>query len=571
MAGEPYPRVFTDGQLLYNARGMQSHVVGPEQPLIDKTIPDVFDITAEKFLDREALVSRHQGIRHSYRRLRQEVARTAAGLWGLGLRPRDRVGVWASNCAEWIYLQVAVARIGAVLVNVNPAYRSHDLAYIIERSGIKALFFHEQDARVNYVDILAEARQGSDSALAHAVVLARGADALAPSGEGLTSWAEMISGGEEPPPYHDDPNEVVNIQYTSGTTGKPKGVLLSHKNLVNNAFLVGAGLRWSEQDRLCLGVPLYHCFGCVMGSLQSIVYGAALVLPSAQFDPGAVLRAIEQERCTTIYGVPTMFVAELAHPEFSDRDMTSLRTGIMAGAPCPIELMKRVVEEMHCSEMTIAYGQTESSPVITQSSTDDSLEVRVATVGRAMPNTQVKIVDDDTGETLPVGHQGELCTRGYLVMKGYDNDPDATAAAIDFEGWLHTGDLATMREDGNFRITGRAKEMIIRGGENIYPREIEEFLHTHPKINDVYVVGLPDERLGERVLAWIQLKTGEQVVEKEIRDYCQGKVAHFKIPDYMRFVDEFPMTVTGKVQKFLIREQEIKLRGLEKAAGVETA
>ena len=560
-----------DGQLLYNARRMQSHAVGPEQPLMNKTISEVFDLTAEKFPDREALVSRHQGIRHSYRELDQEVAHAAAGLWGLGLRPRDRIGVWASNCAEWIYLQVAAARIGAVLVNVNPAYRSHDLAYILERSGIKALFLHEQDARVNYVGILVAAREGNTSELAHAVVLPRGADDSTPSGEELISWAEMISGGEEPPPYHDDPNEVVNIQYTSGTTGKPKGVLLSHGNLVNNALLVGAGLRWSEQDRLCLAVPMYHCFGCVMGSLQSIVYGAAMVLPSAQFDPGEVLRAIEQERCTTIYGVPTMFVAELAHPEFPDRDMSSLRTGIMAGAPCPIELMKRVVNEMHCSEMTIAYGQTESSPVITQSSTDDSLDVRVATVGKAMPNTQVKIVDSETGETLLVGHQGELCTRGYLVMKGYDRDPAATAAAIDLDGWLHTGDLATMREDGNFRITGRAKEMIIRGGENIYPREIEEFLHTHPKISDVYVVGLPDERLGERVLAWIQLKTGEQADEQEIRDYCRDKIAHFKIPESMRFVDEFPMTVTGKVQKFLIREQEIKLRGLEEADGLETA
>ncbi len=559
------------GQLLYNARRMQSHAVGPEQPLVNKTISEVFDLTAEKFPDREALVSRHQRIRHSYRELQQEVARTAAGLWGLGLRPRDRIGVWASNCAEWVYLQVAAARIGAVLVNVNPAYRSHDLAYILERSRIKALFLHEKDARINYVDILVAAREGNTSELAHAVVLPRGADDSTLSGEELISWAEMISGGEEPPPYHDDPNEVVNIQYTSGTTGKPKGVLLSHRNLVNNAFLVGAGLRWSERDRLCLAVPMYHCFGCVMGSLQSIVYGAAMVLPSAQFDPGEVLRAIEQERCTTIYGVPTMFVAELAHPEFPDRDMSSLRTGIMAGAPCPIELMKRVVNEMHCSEMTIAYGQTESSPVITQSSTDDSLDVRVATVGKAMPNTQVKIVDSETGETLLVGHQGELCTRGYLVMKGYDRDPDATGKAIDLDGWLHTGDLATMREDGNFRITGRAKEMIIRGGENIYPREIEEFLHSHPKISDVYVVGLPDERLGERVLAWIQVKTGEQADEQEIRDYCRDKIAHFKIPESMRFVDQFPMTVTGKVQKFLIREQEIKLRGLEKAARVETA
>ena len=550
---------------------MLSHAAGRNQPLIEKTIPGVFDETVERFPDREALVSRHQRIRHHYAELHEKAAQTAAGLWGLGLRPRDRIGVWASNCAEWVYLQVAAARIGAVLVNVNPAYRSRDLAYILERSGMKALFLHERDARCRYVDILAQARASGGGALRHAVLLGRGADDARSCPEGLRSWAEMIAGGEQPPPYHGDPNEVVNIQYTSGTTGQPKGVLLSHRNLVNNAYLVGAGLRWSERDRLCLPVPLYHCFGCVMGSLQSIVYGAALVLPSALFDPGAVLEAIEQERCTTIYGVPTMFVAELAQPEFPRRGMSSLRTGIMAGAPCPVELMKRVVDEMHCSEMTIVYGQTESSPAITQSSTGDSLEVRVATVGRAMPNTQVKIVDAETGETLPVGRQGELCARGYLVMQGYDKDPDATAGAVDGDGWLHTGDLATMREDGNFRITGRAKEMIIRGGENIYPREIEEFLHAHPKIKDVYVVGLPDERMGERVLAWIQLKDGAKSDHEEIRDYCRGKIAYFKIPEYLRFVDEFPMTVTGKVQKFLIREQEIKWRGLDREARVETS
>ena len=539
---------------------MKSYAAGPTYPLICKTIPTVFEETVRKFPEREALVSCHQEIRHSYSTLQEEVAATAAGLWGLGLRPGDRIGVWASNCAEWVYLQIAATQIGVVLVNFNPAYRSHDLAYILQHSRVKALFLHGQDARVNYIEILAEARAHNSNALYHAVVLEHSYTGLRTPDNGLMSWSEMVAGSEAPQHFQGNPSDVVNIQYTSGTTGRPKGVLLSHSNLVNNAYLVGAGLHWGEQDRLCLAVPLYHCFGCVMGSLQSLVYGAALVLPSAQFDPGAVLHAIEKESCTTIYGVPTMFVAELSHVEFSKRNMDSLRTGIMAGAPCPIELMKRVVDEMHCAEMTIAYGQTESSPVITQCSIHDPLEVRVSTVGRVMPNTEIKIVDPKTGKTLPVGQQGELCTRGYLVMKGYDKDSDATSKAIDADGWLYTGDLATMREDGNFQITGRAREVIIRGGENIYPREIEEFLHTHVKINDVYVVGVPDERLGERVLAWIQLKADEKANEKEIRDYCRGKIAHFKIPEYVRFVDEFPMTVTGKVQKFLIREQEIKLR-----------
>lgn len=545
---------------------MESYAIGPVAPLIDKTIPDVFEETAARFPEREALVSCHQGIRHNYSTLRREVAATLAALWGLGLRPGDRIGVWASNCAEWLYLQIASAQGGLVLVNFNPAYRSHDLAYILEHSGVKAIFLYEQDAHANYVNILKEARTQSHSALRHAIVLARDSNDCINPIDGVMSWAAMLAGSEEPQLHKGDPSEIINIQYTSGTTGKPKGVLLSHRNLVNNAYLVGSGLRWNEQDRLCLAVPLYHCFGCVMGSLQSMVYGATLVLPSAQFDPGAVLQAIDEENCTTIYGVPTMFVAELAHPEFPERDMSSLRTGIMAGAPCPVELMKRVVDEMHCSEMTIAYGQTESSPVITQSSTSDSLDVRVATVGRVMPNTEAKIVDPETGKTLPIDHQGELCTRGYLVMKGYDKDPEATARVIDSDGWLHTGDLATMREDGNFRITGRAKEMIIRGGENIYPREIEEFLHTHPKVKDVYVVGVPDDRLGERVLAWIQLEADKEANEKEIREYCKGKIAHFKVPEYIRFVEEFPMTITGKVQKFRIREHEVKMRRLDKAA-----
>ncbi len=564
---------------------MESYAAGPQTPLIEETIPQVFAETVERFGTRDAIISRHQNLRLTYNQLHQKVEQTAAGLYRLGIRPGDRVGMWASSCAEWIYLQVATGRVGAVLVNVNPAYRAHDLAYILERSGMKTIFLYEKDNRANYLEILGEASDGRQTALEHSIVLERPGETLvdtkapACATHGIMSWSAMLAltgeldgregldrheaPGANAPPYQGNPNDVVNIQYTSGTTGKPKGVLLTHKNLVNNAHLVGQTLKFSEYDRLCMPVPLYHCFGCVLGSLQCLVFGATLVLPSAQFDPLASLRAIDEERCTTIYGVPTMFIGELDHPDFAQYDMSSLRTGIMAGAPCPIELMKRVVSEMHCSEMTIAYGQTESSPVITQTSTEDPLEIRVSTVGRVLPCTEAKIIQPESGQTVPAGEQGELCTRGYLVMKGYDDDPDATARAVDSDGWLHSGDLATMSEDGNIRITGRAKEMIIRGGENIYPREIEEFLYAHPKIADVYVVGLPDERLGERVLAWVQLKAGESASEADIKDFCKEKIAHFKIPEFIRFVDGFPMTVTGKVQKFVIRQQEIELRGFE--------
>lgn len=538
---------------------MKSYSAGSAVSLCEEPIGKVFDEVASRDPDKEALVSRHQGLRLTYDELRFEADSTAAGLWGMGIRPGDRVGMWATSCAEWVYLQIATARIGAVLVNVNPAYRAHDLAYIIERSEMKALFLHERDARANYSEIMEQACQQSSHALRNSVLLGTG------------EWKHMIEAGKTPAPVSVSNDDVVNIQYTSGTTGSPKGVLLTHRNLLNNAILVSRCLRWTPEDKLCLPVPLYHCFGCVLGSLQALVSSVTLVLPSAQFDPLAVLQSIHEERCTTVYGVPTMFIAELNHPEFASFDMTSLRTGIMAGSPCPVELMKRVVSEMHCAEMTIAYGQTEASPAITQSLNDDPLEVRTSTVGRVIPGAEVKIADPDTGETVEVGLQGELLARGHLVMKGYDKDPENTARAIDSDGWLHTGDLATMREDGNFRITGRAREMIIRGGENIYPRETEEFLHRHPDIDDVYIVGLPDERLGERVLAWIKARGDSALTEEGVKEFCKGQIAHFKIPEFIRFVDEFPMTVTGKVQKFVIREREVKLRGLEDAAGIETA
>jgi fatty-acyl-CoA synthase len=538
---------------------MLSYARGPRLQLLEKTIGRVLEESAQRNPDGDAIVSRHQGLRLSYRDLQQEVQQTARGLWGLGIRPGDRVGMWSATCAEWIYLQVATARIGAVLVNVNPANRSHELSFVLRSSGMKAIFLHERDARADYREILQNTRDGQDLPLAHAIFLGTG------------DWSRMLDAGSDPAPHSAAVDDVVNIQYTSGTTGVPKGVLLTHRNLINNAYLISRTLQFTERDRLCCPVPLYHCFGCVMSTLVCIASGMALVLPAPQFDAFATLEAVQAERCTALYGVPTMFIAELEHPRFREFDLSSLRTGIMAGAPCPVDVMRRVVTDMHCSEMTIAYGQTESSPVVTMSGPSDDIETRVSTVGRAMPETEIKIVVPDSSTTLETGQRGELCARGYMVMKGYDGEPEATARAVDSEGWLHTGDLAVMHADGCFHIAGRIKEIIIRGGENIYPREIEEFLHGHPKIADVYVTGLPDARLGETVLAWIKLKAEETATEDEIREFCRGRIAHFKIPQHIRFVESFPMTISGKVQKFRIREQEIQARDLVRAANIQTA
>jgi fatty-acyl-CoA synthase len=537
---------------------MLSYARGPEVPLLESPIYEIFAATAERSPDRPALIVCHQNVRLTWGELRGRVEAVARGLAGLGLRPGDRVGVWASNCLEWVLLQFACAQAQMVLVNINPAYRSHELRYVLARSGMRALFLWESDDRADYRAILDEAREGQSLALVHVVYF------------GQDSWSRMLETPGTLPAAPADPHDVANMQYTSGTTGQPKGVLLTHHNLVNNGMAFAAGLCVTEQDRICVPVPLYHCFGCVIGSIVWIVSGCAMVIPAARFDALATLQAVASERATALYGVPAMFIAELEHPDFGRFDLTSLRTGVMAGAPCPIEVMKRVMTDMHCPGITIAYGQTESSPVVTMSHIDDAIENRVCTVGRPLPNTEIQIVSP-TGAPVPIGEPGEVCARGYMVMRGYDQDPEATSRAIDSEGWLHTGDLGVMRADGYIKITGRAKDMIIRGGENISPREIEEFLHTHRKIAEVQVVGVPDLRLGEAVAVWVRLRTGESATEDEIREFCRGRIAHFKIPHYVRFVDAFPMTVSGKVQKFRMREQEIRARGLEGAADVRTA
>lgn len=536
---------------------MLSYFRGPEEPLLETTIDEVFKSTTAKFPARPALIARHQNVRLTWRELDAEVEKVARGLRGLGLETGDRVGVWSPTCAEWIFLQLACARAQLVLVNINPAYRSHELRYVLTRSGMRALFLWESDERADYRRILDEASDGQTLALRHVVYL------------GGQAWRDMLEKDGELPSKPADIWDVANMQYTSGTTGSPKGVLLMHRNLVNNGVVIAGGFHATENDRICVPVPMFHCFGSVIGSMTWIVSGATMVLPGARFDARATLEAIDAERATIVYGVPAMFIAELEHPEFARFDLTSLRSGMMAGAPCPIEIMRRVIADMHCSGMLIGYGQTESTPIITMSKVDDNVETRVTTVGCPMPNTEVKVVSP-SGETVPVDQQGELCTRGYLVMKGYDQDPEATRRAVDPDGWLHTGDLATMRSDGYIKITGRAKDTIIRGGENISPREVEEFLHTHPKVAEVQAVGVPDQKLGETVACWVRLRSGETATEDDIREFCRGKIAHFKIPQYIRFVDAFPMTISGKVQKFRIREREIQDRGLA-GAMTETA
>jgi fatty-acyl-CoA synthase len=540
----------------------RSYVHGAsDRPLIGETIGTYLDGVARLHADRDALIVAHQGVRMGYAELAERVESLAAGLLSLGLEPGDRIGIWSPNNAEWVLTQFATAKAGLILVNINPAYRTTELAYALGKVGCKALITARSFKASDYLAMLAEVRPGL-SALAHVIVLGE-----AP---GLIPFAEVARGDERgrrrlaeaaPRLQFDDP---INIQFTSGTTGAPKGATLTHHNILNNGFFVGEAQRFTENDRVCIPVPLYHCFGMVLGNLACVTHGAAMVFPGEGFDPLAVLETVERERCTALYGVPTMFIAELGHPEFKRFDLTSLRTGIMAGSPCPIEVMKRVVGEMHMAEVTIAYGMTETSPVSFQTGADDPLDRRVGTVGRVHPHVEVKIVDAE-GRVAPPGVPGELCTRGYSVMRGYWDDPERTAEAIDPGRWMHTGDLATLDEAGYCNIVGRIKDMVIRGGENVYPREIEEFLYKHPKVQDVQVIGVPDPKYGEEICAWVRLKPGETATAEEIRDFCKGRIAHYKVPRYVRFVDAFPMTVTGKIQKYLMREAMVRELGLAEA------
>lgn len=547
------------------------------------TIGDLLDETAERFPDREAVVYHERGLRYSYSQFQMICNQAARGFLSLGIQKGENIAIWATNVPEWVISQFATAKMGGVLVTVNTSYRVHELEYLLRQSESTTLLLIDSYRNASYLDMIREICPELDECepgQLHSARLPHLRNVIYLGEErqpGMFLWRDLMERGAE---YPDEervarqkslhPDDVINMQYTSGTTGFPKGVMLSHVNIVNNAIKVAECQRLDETDRVCIPVPFFHCFGCVMGTLASVATGAAMV-PVIAFDPQVVLDVVEAERCTALYGVPTMFIAELNHESFPERDLSSLRTGIMAGSPCPIEVMKRVVEKMGIRDITIAYGQTESSPVITQTRPDDSIERRVTTVGRAHDGVEVKIIDPATGESLPPGVQGELCTRGYLVMKGYYNMPEQTAKVIDHEGWLHTGDLATMDEHGYFRITGRLKDMIIRGGENIYPREIEEFLYTHPKVLDVQVVGVPDAKYGEQVLACIKVKPGETLTEEELLAYCEGKIARFKIPRYIQFVTDYPMTASGKIQKFKLREQAIELLGLSEEGGYSTA
>ncbi|MGV8116777.1 AMP-binding protein [Methanothrix sp.] len=557
---------------------------GSEKPLIGKTIGDMFDEIAEKYPDNDALVSIHQGKRYTYRELQKELNRTAKGFIALGLKKGDRLAIWATNIAEWIITQYATAKAGIIMVNINPAYRTHELEYSLRQSEAQVLLLMDRFKSSDYVKMFYEVcpeAQTSKPGEIHSEKLPFLRTAVLIRGEKQSSmytWEEVLRMGEEIPDEvlaerqasldFDDP---INIQYTSGTTGFPKGVVLTHHNILNNGYFIGECMKFTEEDRLCIPVPFYHCFGMVLSNMASVTHGTTMVLPAEHFDPVSTLSAVEKERCTAVHGVPTMFVAELEHPDFSKFDLRSLRTGIMAGSPCPIEFMKKVSTLMNMREVVITYGQTESSPGITMSSTDDSLDLRVSTVGKPMPHTEMKIVDPKTGKIVPRGETGEICARGYMIMREYYNNPVATEQCIDEEGWLHTGDLGTLDENDYCKITGRLKDMVIRGGENIYPREIEEFLYTHPAISDVQVIGVPDKKYGEELMAWIKLKNGASANQEEIRAFCKGRIAHFKIPRYIKFVDDFPMTVSGKIQKYKMREDSIKELGLEEAAEMKTA
>lgn len=546
----------------------QSYAQGATSPaLIEQTIGAFFDDMVARHPEREALVAVHQQRRYTYRALQAEAQRLASALLGLGLAPGDRIGIWSHNNAEWVLMQLATAKAGLVLVNINPAYRTAEVEYALNKVGCKALVTMPRFKTSDYLGMLRELRAAQAlPQLQHAIwidVAGEGAEE-----PGFMRFSDLMKTGDPQDArlpqvarlLHN--RDAINIQFTSGTTGFPKGATLTHRNILNNGFFIGEAMRLTERDRLCIPVPLYHCFGMVLGNLAVLTHGACIVYPNDAFEPLSVLQTVQDEKCTGLHGVPTMFIAELDHPRFKEFDLSSLRTGIMAGSPCPIEVMKRVQSEMNMGEVTIAYGMTETSPVSCQSSTDTPLDKRVSTVGLVQPHLEIKIIDPDSGRIVPVGERGEFCTKGYSVMQGYWEDPARTAEAIDAEGWMHTGDLATMDEGGYVNIVGRIKDMVIRGGENVYPREIEEFLYRHPKVQDVQVVGLPDAKYGEELCAWIIAKPGQSLDEDEVRAFCKGKIAHYKVPRYIRFVDAFPMTVTGKIQKFKIREAMVRELGI---------
>ena len=549
------------------------------------TVGGLLDLVAERRPDDDALVYPDRDLRHSYREFRKVVEGCARALMALGLRKGDHVAVWGQNVPEWVILQFATGKMGAVLVTVNPAYKAQELKYVLDQSDAAALFLTSGVKDADFIEILGQAvpelvdtADGELSVeelphLRHVVLMGEGDRRGLP----IMTFEEFVERGTEVSPEDLDERqdsldagEVINMQYTSGTTGFPKGVQLTHANIVKNAFYIGECMELGPEDRVCIPVPFFHCFGCVLGTLNTVTHEGTMV-PVEQFDPEKVLQAVHEERCTAVLGVPTMFIAELEHPDFEEYDTSSLRTGIMAGSPCPMEVMKQVVDVMGASEITIAYGQTESSPVITQTRTKDPLELRVSTVGRVLPETEVRIVDVDTGEDCSPGEQGELWTRGYLVMKGYYKMEDKTREVIDEDGWLHTGDLAVMDENGYVKITGRAKDMIIRGGENVYPREIEEFLYTHPDISDVQVYGVPDEKYGEQVAAAVKKRQGSNLTEEDVKEFCRENIARYKVPFYVDFVEEYPMTASGKIQKYRLREAAVERHGLREAAELETA
>lgn len=529
---------------------------GTEARLLEQTVGGCFDLVAQAYGDSPALVDRGAFVEFTYAELAELVDDFAHGLVALGVAPGDRVGIWAPNCVEWVVTQFASAKVGAVLVTVNPAYRTHELEYVLRQSGVKVLVSAAEFKGSDYRAMVAEVRDGLPEL--ERVIFLGGSD----MNDVVLEGYEVPEGRLAEIAAALRPDDPINIQYTSGTTGFPKGATLTHRNILNNGWFVAERQGWTDEDRVCLPVPFYHCFGMVMGNLGAVTHGACMVIPAPAFDARATLVAVQAERCTVLYGVPTMFIAMLAHPEFAEFDLSSLRTGVMAGAPCPVEVMKRVIDDMGMRDVTICYGMTETSPVSTQTKVDDTLEQRVSTVGTVHPHVEIKIVSE-SGDVLPRGEAGELCTRGYSVMKGYWNDPEKTAEVVDADGWMHTGDLAVMDADGYVGIVGRIKDMVIRGGENIYPREIEEFLYTHPDIEDAQVIGVPDERYGEELMVWIKVREGAEAPTADtLREFCTGKLAHFKIPRYVAIVDGFPMTVTGKVRKVEMREASVRLLGL---------